>query len=578
MESQDFWCQKENMENKDFYGKDSSVSNPCLASIDCADLSDSEILTQRNRNCAGSRERISPNSGINFGPFFYEDHSKHQRSEADLTGLECRCDLSSCKSNFSLNHSKSRNSQVVESGLKRNTVTSEERFGPVNNSKLEAGGRSLSHVTSGGNLNELEFVSSFAKRLVSPKARTPLTPKMVPDLDLSRTKRCRCVCEFGWDGEEAQTYQSPNYSLHCSPYENPSSNESKPSSTPRMDSLSQRHQRICSKPKSHNLKEELIRQSLSNEPVRKVNFGKKKGKSGLSIICKVSIVWMLLVVVFLTVTMKKSSLFRPNFEAEEFFYGINQTNFFLNPVDLRTNHSEDVNLERQIEPYIDEGELEENIKLLASNETIFIEKGVETLDEPNFTEMPTEENSSTEEPQLKSEDGFKSETTKQCGTLDFTGDGFEEEPVTIPVKKIGYASTEERQSKFEDKFESENTKQRGMFEFTGDGFEGPITIPLKKIGYSALVKADTGDRVEVRKVEMRIRFCMAFVSVVVCVSLVSCIFRRKQFGEMLERYSSSNKGENSSKKRARKDSRGLLEGSYGSIVTYEKIPTKKVRL
>jgi hypothetical protein len=37
---------------------------------------------------------------------------------------------------------------------------------------------------------------------------------------------------------------------------------------------------------------------------------------------------------------------------------------------LRTNHSEDMNLKRQIKPYTDEGELEVNIKLLASNETI----------------------------------------------------------------------------------------------------------------------------------------------------------------------------------------------------------------
>jgi hypothetical protein len=207
---------------------------------------------------------------------------------------------------------------------------------------------------------------------------------------------------------------------------------------------------------------------------------------------------------------------------------------------LRTNHSEDINLERQIEPYIDEGELEENIKLLTSNETVLIEEAAEMI-KPNFTEIPIKENSSTEEPQSKYEDEFKSENTKQCGTLDFTGDGFEG-PVTIPVKKIGHAGTKEPQSKYEDEFKSENTKQCETLDFTGIGFEeGPVTIFVKKISYSTLVKADTNDTIEDRKVKMRITFCVAFVSVVVCVSLVSCIVRRKQFGEMLERYSSSNK-------------------------------------
>jgi hypothetical protein len=303
------------MENKDFYGKDSGISYASLSSIDCADLSDLGILTQRNKNCVGSRERKSPNSGINFGPLFYEDHSKHQRSEEYLMGLECWSGLGPCKSNFSSNHSKYRNSQDIESGLKQNTVTSEEMFGPVNNSKLEVGGRPPSHVTSEGNLNELEyeleFGSNYAKRLVSPKARTPLTPKMVPDLDLNKTKRCRCACELGWDGKDAQIHQSPNYSLHFSPYDNLSSNKSKSSSTPRMDSISERHQCIYSKPKSHNL-QKIIGQFLSNEPERKVNFGNKKGKSGLSRMCKLSIFWMLLVTVFLTVKMKER-FFQPQF-------------------------------------------------------------------------------------------------------------------------------------------------------------------------------------------------------------------------------------------------------------------------
>jgi hypothetical protein len=86
----------------------------------------------------------------------------------------------------------SRCREHLESSLKQNTVTSKERFGPVNNSKLEVGGRSPYYVTSEGNLNELkyelEFGSNFAKR---------------------RRKRCRRVCELSWDD-----------SLYFSPYEN----------------------------------------------------------------------------------------------------------------------------------------------------------------------------------------------------------------------------------------------------------------------------------------------------------------------------------------------------------------------